>query len=149
MLRCVAIESLGSCAAGLLCCRIAGLPGCWAAVLQGSVTASVPLGLQGLLSWCFAVGLLSALQGHCTTALLHCRSGVQQRSRACGANDTPAQAKEREVNANVNSIILKSLPKFGKLFKNIEFTSAFTSLFFACAGVSFTPCLPCCTPDRQ
>ena len=61
-----------------------------------------------------------------------------RRSRAwtCGANNTPAHAKEREVNANVNSIILKSLPKIGKLFKIIEFTFAFTSLSFACAGAS-------------
>ena len=51
----------------------------------------------------------------------------------------PAHAKEREVNANVNSIILKSLPKFGKLFRIIEFTFAFTSLSFACAGVLFAP----------
>ena len=50
-----------------------------------------------------------------------------------GLNNTPAQAKKREVNANVNSIILKSLPKFG------EFTFAFTSFFFACASVLFAP----------
>ena len=56
-----------------------------------------------------------------------------------GLNNTPAQAKKREVNANVNSIILKSLPKFGKLFRIIEFTFAFTSLSFACAGVLFAP----------
>ena len=56
-----------------------------------------------------------------------------------GLNNTPAQAKQREVNANVNSIILKSLPKFGKLFRIIEFTFAFTSLSFACAGVLFAP----------
>ena len=56
-----------------------------------------------------------------------------------GLNNTPAQAKKREVNANVNSIILKSLPNFGKLFRIIEFTFAFTSLSFACAGVSFAP----------
>ena len=54
-----------------------------------------------------------------------------------GLNNTPAHAKEREVNANVNSIILKSLPKFGKLFRIIEFTFAFTSLSFTCAGVVF------------
>ena len=56
-----------------------------------------------------------------------------------GLDNTPAQAKKREVNANVNSIILKSLPKFGKLFRIIEFTFAFTSLSFACAGVLFAP----------
>ena len=56
-----------------------------------------------------------------------------------GLNNTPAQAKKREVNANVNSIILKSLPNFGILFRIFEFTYAFTSLSFACAGVSFAP----------
>ena len=56
-----------------------------------------------------------------------------------GLNNTPAQAKKREINANVNSIILKSLPNFGKLFRIIEFTFAFTSLSFACAGVLFAP----------
>ena len=58
-----------------------------------------------------AVCSAAALQGRCTAAPLHCRSGVQQGRH--GVNDTPAQAKKGEVNANVNSIILKSLPKFG------------------------------------
>ena len=106
---------------------------------------------------CWAAGL-----HYCSTVrLLRCRAtGLNlqgllaarlQRSRArgCGANNTPAHAKEREVNANVNSIILKSLPIFGKLFRIIEFTFAFTSPFFACAGVSFTPCMLHCSPDRQ
>ena len=84
-----------------------------------------------------AVCSAAALQGRCTAAPLHCRSGVQQGMH--GVNDTPAQAKKGEVNANVNSIILKSLPNFGKLFRIIEFTFAFTSLFFACAGVLFAP----------
>ena len=113
--------------------RIVGLPVCIATELQHSAAAA----LQG----CWATGLY--LQGLLAARL------QRSRARACGANDTPAHAKEREVNANVNSIILKSLPKFGKLFRIIEFTFAFTSPFFACAGVSFTPCMPCCTPDWQ
>ena len=98
------------------------------------------------------LGCRFALQQNCSTVrLLRCRAtglylqGLlaarlqRSRARACGANNTPAHAKEREVNANVNSIILKSLPKFGKLFRIIEFTFAFTSLSFACAGVLFAP----------
>ena len=44
----------------------------------------------------------------------------RSRARACGANDTPAHAKEREVNANVNSITLKSLPNLGQLLSLIH-----------------------------
>ena len=100
--------------------RIVGLPVCIATELQHSAAAA----LQG----CWATGL-------CLQGLLAARL-QRSRARACGANNTPAHAKEREVNANVNSIILKSLPKFGKLFKIIEFTFAFTSHYFACAGAS-------------
>ena len=128
-------------------------------VLFGTVFGSRPGLTQeytGLLDCRFA------LQQNCSTVrLLRCRAtglylqGLlaarlqRSRARACGANSTPAHAKEREVNANVNSIILKSLPNFGKLFRIIEFTFAFTSLFFACAGVSFTPCMPCCAAAPQ
>ena len=59
-----------------------------------------------------------------------------------GANATPVQSKDRPVNANVNSMILKSLPDFGKLFRIVEFTFAFTALCFDCAGAAFMSPLP-------
>ena len=107
--------------------RIVGLPVCIATELQHSAAAA----LQG----CWATGLY--LQGLLAARL------QRSRARACGANNTPAHAKEREVNANVNSIILKSLPKFGKLFRIIEFTFAFTALSFDCTGAAFSPNWPC------
>ena len=52
------------------------------------------------------------------------------------SNQTPPR------NANVNSMILKSLPDFGKLFRIVEFTFAFTALCFDCAGAAFMSLLP-------
>ena len=68
-----------------------------------------------------------------------------------GINAAPAQSKHRAVNANVNSTILKSLPKSGKLFRIIEFTFAFTGLSFDCTGVAFAPNGPCspAAPQRN
>ena len=68
---------------------------------------------------------------------MHCKAaGLQGQF---GENAAPVQSKDRAVNANVNSIILESLPDFDKLFRIIEFTFAFTALSFDCAGAAFLP----------
>ena len=108
----------GCCAAGLLVCRGTGLLCCRAAAQCGcfdagllSHRATFRVARVAVVALCCRAAVCSAaaLQGRCTAALLHCRSGVQQGMR--GVNNTPAQAKKGEVNANVNSIMLKSLPK--------------------------------------
>ena len=66
-----------------------------------------------------------------------------------------ARSKDRAVNANVNSIVLKSLPKSGKLFRIIEFTFAFTALSVDCAGVTVVtfssnwPCSPAAPQQKR
>ena len=72
------------------------------------------------------------LHACCIAKLLGGGGGINGKCCTC-AN------KGRAVNANVNSIILNSLPKSGKLFRIIEFTFAFTSSLSACASVSFAP----------
>ena len=63
--------------AGVLGCCAAGLQRSVAASMQGFSAAGLPLGLQGLLSWRFVVGLLSA-------ALLHCRAAALQHRFTAG-----------------------------------------------------------------
>ena len=142
----------GGNAAGSLQLQITWLLRCTAAVLEDCWFAGVLGCCAARQCDCFctfrvagaAVVVLRCRAAVCTAGPLHYSTASllvwgRQHSRACGANDTSAQAKKKEVNANVNSIILKSLPNFGKLFRIIEFTFAFTSLSFACAGVSFAP----------
>ena len=88
-----------------------------------------------------------AVWGFSAARLLHCRL----LGGSGGRNAVPAQSKNKAVNANVNSIILKSLPKSGKLFRIIEFTFAFTGLSFDCTGAAFAPnglCSPA-APQRN
>ena len=75
-----------------------------------------------------------------------CTAGLQGQF---GENAAPVQSKDRAVNANVNSIILKSLPDFDKLFRIIEFTFAFTALPFDYAGAAFLPPPPCSFAMQQ
>ena len=49
----------------------------------------------------------------------------------------------------VNFINLKSLPDFGKLFRIIGFTFAFTGLSFDCAGATCAPNGPCSPATPQ
>ena len=78
---------------------------------------------------------------------MHCRAaGLQGQF---GENAAPVQSKDRAVNANVNSIILKSLPDFDKLFRIIEFTFTFTALPFDYAGAAFLPPPPCSFAMQQ
>ena len=78
---------------------------------------------------------------------MHCRAaGLQDQF---GENAAPVQSKGSAVNANVNSIILKSSPNFDKLFRIIEFTFAFTALPFDYAGAAFLPPPPCSFAMQQ
>ena len=109
---------LGCQGAGLLCCRAAGQCGCFNAGLLSHRATLVARAAVVALCCRAAVCSAAALQGRCTAALLHCRSGVQQCSgRACMARMTHLRRQK------------------SKLFRIIEFTFAFTSLSFACAGV--------------
>ena len=80
-------------AAGLLCCRAAAQCGCFDAGLLSYRASCKVAGVECVALCCrAAVSSAAALQGRCTAALLHCRSGVQHGMH--GVNGTPALAKK-------------------------------------------------------
>ena len=120
------------------------------------MTREMPTVLYLRVAWCCSVQCSDRDLGqHRIVGLPVCIATELQHSAAaalqgCWATGLYLQGllaarlqKEREVNANVNSIILKSLPKFGKLFRIIEFTFAFTALSFDCTCAAYSPNWPC------